>query len=285
MRRPLGLVALAIGLLTQLSCGEPHVIVQAKGSDTMVNLVQRLSEAYLTVNTKVVVSVTGGGSGTGIKSLIDGTTDLATASRPITEKERALAGKNGVVPVEHVVALDGLAVYVHKDNPLPKLDFEQLRCIYGATGTCNHWSDLGLKVDCGGGDDEIIKIGRQNNSGTYEYFRDHIIGKQGKFTSTMDQSGTQQVVDIIGTSLCAIGYGGMGYETTSARFVCMAKEATDTCVEPTISSVQSGVYGFARPLYMYTTETPSAETTKFLDYVLSPVGQKIILNSGFVPKP
>jgi phosphate transport system substrate-binding protein len=258
-------------------------VLQVKGSDTMVNLMQAASEHYTQVDPNTVVAVTGGGSGTGIKSLIDKTTDLAAASREMKPEEIEVARKNGVEPKETIVAYDGLAVYVNKDNPVATLSFEDLKCIYGEGGTCNHWKDVGVTIDCGNGDDTILKVGRQNNSGTYEYFREEIIGKDGKFTNTMDQSGTQQVVDVVGTSKCAIGYGGMGYHTEQARFVCLSKEKGGQCSEPTTETVMAGAYPFGRPLYVYTNGEPQGAVKAFLDWLLSDAGQKLVVETGFVP--
>lgn len=260
-------------------------VLQAKGSDTMVNLSQRLSEEYAKVNPKVVVAVTGGGSGTGIKALIDKTTDLANASRDMKEDEIAAAKANGVNPVATVVAYDGLSIYVNKANPLTAIDFEKLKCIYSADGTCGHWKDVGVTMDCGGGDDAIVKVGRQNNSGTYDYFKEHVVGKDGKFTTTMDQSGTQQVLDLVGTTACAIGYGGMGYTNAGAKHLCLGKAPTDTCVEPTTENVLAGSYPFSRPLNVYTNGAPAGAAKEFLDWARSAAAKPAITEAGFVPVP
>jgi phosphate transport system substrate-binding protein len=262
--------------------GSDRILLQDKGSDTMVNLMQRMSEEYTKTHPSVVVAVTGGGSGTGIKALVDDTTDMANCSRPISEEERALAKTNGVDVHETIVAYDGLSIYVHKDNPIERIDFTQLKCIFSADGTCNRWSDVGVTVDCGG-TDEIVKVGRQNNSGTYEFFREEVLGDGGKFTNTLDQSGTQQSVDVVGTSACAIGYGGMGFETDSARFVCLARATDGPCATPTVENVKSATYAFSRPLYVYTNGAPQGELAAFLDWVKSPAGQQVALDSGFVP--
>jgi phosphate transport system substrate-binding protein len=266
-------------LLALSACGEGPIVLQVKGSDTMVSLMQKLSEAYLTVNPRVVVAVTGGGTGTGVKSLLDGTTDMANASRAMKGEELELAEKKGIHPVENVLAFDGLAIYVHADNPIAALSFEDLKCIYSADGACKSWSDLGVPLDCG----EIQKVGRQNNSGTYEYFREEILGKDGKFTNTMDQSGTQQVVDVVATQKCAIGYGGMGYRNPSARFVCLSKTRGAPCSEPSIENVKSKAYDFSRPLFVYTNGAALGEVAAFLDWSKGPAGQKIVLEAGFVP--
>lgn len=263
-------------------CGGAPVVLQDKGSDTMVNLMQRLSESYMGAKPGVVVAVTGGGSGTGIKSLLDGTTDMANASRAMKGEEVQAAEAKGIHPVETVLAFDGLAIYVHKDNPVAKLAFEDLKCIYGSDGACKKWSDLGVTVDCGGSD-EILKVGRQNNSGTYEYFREEVLGKEGKFTNTMDQSGTQQVVDVIATSKCAIGYGGMGYHSADVRFVCLSRSKDGACAEPTVDNVKGKAYDFSRPLYVYTNGAPQGEVAAFLDWAKGPAGQAIVLEAGFVP--
>lgn len=265
-----------------VGCGAAPVVLQDKGSDTMVNLMQRLSETYMAERPGVVVAVTGGGSGTGIKSLIDGTTDLANASRQMKAEEKAAAEAKGIHPVETILAFDGLAIYVHKDNPIAAMAFEDLKCVYSADGACKSWSDLGITLDCGGSN-EILKVGRQNNSGTYEYFREEVLGKDGKFTNTMDQSGTQQVVDVVGTSKCAIGYGGMGYHNASARFVCLSRAKGAPCEEPSIEKVKSKAYDFSRPLYVYTNGAPTGEAAAFLEWAKGAAGQKIVLDAGFVP--
>jgi len=265
-----------------VGCGPGPVLVQDKGSDTMVNLMQRMSEEYQKVKPTVIVAVTGGGSGTGIKSLIDGTTDLANASRKMTDEEMTLAKSKGVAPTETIVAYDGLSIYVSKDNPVQQITFADLKCIYSADGACKKWSDVGVTLDCGGTDD-IVKVGRQNNSGTYDYFREAVLGKEGKFTTTMDQSGTQQVVDVVGTSRCAIGYGGMGYHSDQVKFVCLTADPATPCVEPTVDTVKSNKYPFSRPLQVYTNGAPQGETKAFLDWVLSEPGQKVALDAGFVP--
>jgi phosphate transport system substrate-binding protein len=277
-------LALALVFVLAVACGKPsQVVLENKGSDTMVNLMQRMSEAYRAVKPEVVVAVTGGGSGTGIKSLIDGTADLANASRQMKDDEKAAAEANGVHPVETIVAYDGLAIYVNKDNPIASITFDDLKCIYGSDGACKKWSDIGVQIDCGGGNDEIIKVGRQNNSGTYEYFREEVLGKEGKFTSTMDQSGTQQVVDVVGTSKCAIGYGGMGYHTALARFACLSRTKDQPCTEPSVESVKAGQYTFSRPLYVYTNGEPTGAAADYLNWIKGPDGQALALEAGFVP--
>lgn len=279
MRPRLPLLALA---LMSCSGGSSRVILQDKGSDTMVNLMARMSEEYIKVRPDVVVAVNGGGTGTGLKALVDGTTDLANASREIKEREVRLAEAHGIHPHETVIAHDGLAIYVSDQNPIQGITFEQLACIYGVDGTCDEWADVGVTLDCGG-DDRIIKLNRQNNSGTYEYFKKVVLGKDGKFTNTMDQSGTQQVADVISTSPCAIGYGGMGYGgKNGVRYACLGKTG-EPCHNPSIEEVKAGNYPFSRPLYLYSNGEPTGAVGDFVEFILSPQGQEIVLHAGFVP--
>jgi phosphate transport system substrate-binding protein len=261
-------------------------VVQVKGSDTMVNLMQAYSEAYAKLNPKLVVAVTGGGSGTGIKALIDKTTDVAAASRAMKEEEITLAKGNGVDPVQTVIAFDGLSIYVNKANPITQLDFAQLKCIYASDGACAHWKDVGVTLDCDGkGDDMIVKVGRQNNAGTYEYFKEHVLGKEAKFAATMDQSGTQQVVDVVATTACAVGYGGMGYYADNARAVCLAKGEGEACVEPTEANVLDGKYPFSRPLFFYTNGAPTGAIGEFITWARGPGAKDVVVGAGFVPTP
>lgn len=268
--------------LALLACGPPRDVLQVKGSDTMVNLMVRLSEGYASDTSRPVIAVSGGGTGTGVAALVDGTTDFAAASREIKAREVATAESNGRSPTPTVIAYDGLAIYVNVDNPIAALSFEDLACIYGRDGGCERWSDLGVALSCQGSD-EIVLVSRHNNSGTTEYFREMVLGKQGHFGATMSQSGTQQVVDVVGTVPCAIGFGGMGYQTPKTRLVCLSKGRGEACETPTRETVAAGRYPFSRPLFIYTDGEPTAARGDFLRWVLAPEGQKIVLDAGFVP--
>ena len=219
-------VALA---LMAVACGKgrgDRVMIQNKGSDTMVNVAQAWAEAYQKVNPKVAVAVSGGGSGTGIAALMNGTVDIANASRGIKAKERETAEKNtGKEVVEHVIGYDALAVYLHQDNPMPSISREQLACIYGEGGTCSRWSDVGVEVPgCSG--QEIVRVSRQNNSGTYVYFREWTLGKKADFKlGSRDMSGSKDVVDLVENTPCAIGYSGLGYKTDEVKAACIAARA------------------------------------------------------------
>ena len=193
-----------------------RTIIKNKGSDTMVNLAQAWSEVYS--NNKISVEVSGGGSGTGVAALINGTVDIANCSRQVKDKEKQQAKDNtGKEPIEFIVGYDALAVYVHKDNPIDKITIPQLAEIYGEEGTITRWDDLGV-ANSGCRSDKIIRISRQSNSGTYFYFREALLGKKRDFElGSLDLHGSKDVVEVIGRTHCAIGYSGMGYATEHVK--------------------------------------------------------------------
>lgn len=261
-------------------------MIQNKGSDTMVNLAQAWAEEYQKVKPEVGIAVTGGGSGTGIAALQNGTVDIANASREMKDAEKAEAKKNtGKDPVEHTVAYDALAIYVHKANPIANITKEQLACVYGESGTCAKWSDLKVEVPgCSG--QEIVRVSRQNNSGTYMFFREWVVGEKNDFKlGSRDMSGSKDVVDLVERTPCAIGYSGLGYKTGSVKTVCVALKEGEACVEPTIENALSGKYPISRALYMYTLGEPTGEVKEFLDWARSDAGQAIVERSGYAPLP
>ena len=255
--------------------------IQVGGSDTMVNVAQKWAEVYTSENPDISVQVSGGGSGVGIAGLMDGELDMANASRAIKDEEQELVKKNlGQDPLEHVVGRDALAVYVHKDNPLNKISLAQLAAIYGESGDITKWSQLGIKVE---GDDEIVRVSRQNSSGTYVYFRETVLGKKGNYKQgAINQSGSKDVVDLVSTTASAIGYSGMGYATDQVKMLAISK-ADDDAVEPTAENAASGKYPIARPLLIYTIGQPSGSLKIYLDWILSSKGQKIVSDLGYVP--
>ena len=278
--------AIALALMV-VACGKgrgDRVMIQNKGSDTMVNVAQAWAEAYQKVNPKVAVAVSGGGSGTGIAALMNGTVDVANASRGIKAKERDAAKKNtGKEVVEHVIGYDALAVYLHKDNPMETISKEQLACVYGEGGTCTKWGDLGVEVPgCSG--QEIVRVSRQNNSGTYVYFREWTLGKKADFKlGSRDMSGSKDVVDLVENTPCAIGYSGLGYKTDHIKAACVTAKEGDPCVEPTIAGAVDGSYPIARALYMYTLGEPTGATKDYIDWARSDAGQAIVEQSGYAP--
>lgn len=263
--------------------GEQRQIIQNKGSDTLVNVAQAWAEEYQTVDSAVVVAVSGGGSGTGIAALINGTVDIANASRAMKQKEIDQAETSGQSPVEHIVGYDALAVFIHQDNPADTLSLSQLAEVYGDGGGAQKWTDLGLEVP-GCKDQEIVVVSRQNNSGTYAYFRSAVLGKQRDYRlGTRDLHGSKDVVDLVEKTPCAIGYSGLAYTTDHVKMACITTDPNEACVVPSIETASDGSYPIARPLLMYTAGQPSGEVKNYLDWILSSAGQCIITAKGYAP--
>jgi phosphate transport system substrate-binding protein len=284
--RHLAAVALLAALPGCSSRKNIRTTLQNKGSDTLVNLAQAWAEEYRKVRPDVAVAVSGGGSGTGIASLMNGTVDIANASREIKPDEAAKARENtGKDPVQHLVAYDALAIYVHADNPIAGVDKKQLACIYGETGTCGHWTDLGIEVP-GCADQIIVRVSRQNNSGTYQYFRDWVVGPKGDFKlGSNDMSGSKDVVDLVEHTPCSIAFSGIGYKSEHVRVICVAETEGGECVLPTPENTLSHKYPISRGLYMYTLGEPTGELGDFIGWVLSDAGQAFVEGAGEVPLP
>ena len=258
--------------------------IKNKGSDTMVNLAQAWAEKYTEITTIASVEVSGGGSGTGVAALINGTVDIANCSRQIKPKELELATQNtGKVPQEFIVGYDALAVYVHRDTPIDRITIIQLAEIYGENGTISKWSELGIShSDCPS--DKIIRISRQSNSGTYFYFREALLGKSRDFRiGSLDLHGSKDVVEVVGRTPCAIGYSGMGYATSHVKMLEVAADSNSLYYPPNLENVLAKTYPIARPLYMYSLGEPAGEVKIYLDWILSAAGQEIVKKLGFVP--
>lgn len=290
------LVAIS-ALLLQTGCGKKSesgdkqtpaekVSIQNSGSDTMVNLAQAWAEAYAQVDPAVSVEVSGGGSGTGIAALINGTVEIANSSRKVEPEELEKAKQNtGKEPIEYLVGYDALAVYVHKDNPINEITLEQLAEIFGEGGKLEKWSQLGVKnSSCS--NDEIIRVSRQSNSGTYHYFREAILGKKRDFKlGSRDMNGSKDVVELVSQTPCALGYSGLGYHTPAVKMLRVAKKAGDPTYAPSIETTLNHTYPIARPLFIYSLGTPNERTKKYLDWIHSVPGQIIVKESGYVPLP
>lgn len=274
-------------LLFLWGCSErPDILViQNKGSDTLVNLAQAWAEEYQKVNPKVALAVSGGGSGTGIAALINGTVDIANSSRAIKEEEKKEAQKNNGTEVkEFIVGMDALAVFVHPKNPLQGLSLAEVACIYGEKGNCTLWSDIRGTVVPGCKDNKIIRVSRQSNSGTYQYFREAILGKhQDLKLGSMDLNGSKESIDLVEHTPCAIGYSGMGYLNPRIKALCLSQDQRSPCIYPTMETALTKTYPISRELYMYTNGTPSPEVKNYIEWTQSKNAQKITMKAGYVP--
>ena len=243
--------------------------ITAKGSDTMVILSQRWAERFMKSNSAITIQVTGGGSGTGISALINGTTDICNASRPMKTSEiEKLKERYGVTGVEIPVAKDGLSVYLNAANKVNNLTTKQLKDIY--TGKITNWKAVG------GNDAKIILYSRENNSGTYVFFKDNVLGGADYAASAQNLPGTAAVVNAVSKDPNAIGYGGVAYAKN-------IKFAEVNGVAPSEQTVKSGKYPLSRNLYIYLRNRPSGAIKKYIDWILSPEGQKIVTEVGYFP--
>ena len=258
--------------------------IQVKGSDTMVNIAQAWAEEYKNVAPNVNVEVSGG-SGVGIAALEKGTIDIADASRNMKPEEIEQARRNtGKVPKEFVVGFDALAIYVHKDNPLQEITFEQLTQIFAEGGTTEKWAQLGVTIP-GASDDVIVRVSRQSSSGTYEFFREHALGKKDFKLGSRDMNGSKEVVELVGSTKTAIGYSGMGYATAGVKILRLSKKAGEPAIQASVANTLAKTYPLARSLLIYTAGDPEGAVKSYLEWILSPAGQKIVEESGYVPVP
>lgn len=245
-----------------------------KGSDTMVILVQRWTEVFPD-KTKVQFQVTGGGSGTGISSLINGTTDICSSSRPIKSSEvKQLREKYNSNGVEVRVARDGIAVYLNEKNPVTNLTVEQVRRIF--TGEITNWKDIG------GVNARIVLYSRENNSGTYEFFKEHALKKQDFASQTQHMVGTGALVNAISKDVNAIGFGGIAY-ASGVKAAALAFDEKSRYVLPKENEILSGSYPISRLLYFYLKERPKGVMKSFIDWVISKDGQAVVSSVGYLP--
>ena len=274
-------VIMAVACATSAFAAKEKNSMQVKGSDTMVNLGQTWAEKFMEKDPNDFVAVTGGGSGTGLSSLISGTCDIAMSSRNIKEKEIGLAQQKGINPQEIKVALDGLAVVVHPNNPVSKLTTDQLAAIF--TGKIVNWQEVGGKSE------KIVLLSREVNSGTHVYFKEHVLRKNDPNSkeefapNALMLSSSQAIADEVAGNPAAIGYYGMGYISPKQKPVAIAGDEKSEYIAPTIENVISGKYPISRPLFLYTNGAPQGLIKKFIDFVLSKEGQDIVLATDFVP--
>ena len=259
----------------------PTISITNVGSDTMVNLALAWAEAYHGLHPEVSISVTGGGSGTGIAALINGSTDIANASREMKAEEFQQAQQQGVTSVEHVVALDAIAVMVNPNNPIDQLSIPQLSDLF--TGRITNWRDVG------GEDRPVVLASRESNSGTYVYFLEKVVRRGDPNSSNLfsPEALLLPSSEIIGLEVSqnpnAIGYDGLGYVTPHQKTVKVAVDEKGPFYPPGIDTVKDGTYPIARPLYMYTKGEPTGAIKEYLDWITSNDGQRIVADLGFVP--
>ncbi len=280
----------ALSLAALIACGKKDASLKIAGSDTMVQLGQTLAKTYMEADAKNKVSVQGGGSGTGIAALLNGSTDIASASREMKPKEWDQAKAKGLNVKEYVVALDALAVVVNPTNKVAKLTIAQLSDIY--SGKISNWKEVG------GEDKEILVISRENNSGTHVYFKEHVL-RQGKEAKKDDANpdplsklefgskvtygvSSQAIADQVKSNPAAIGYFGMGWITKDVKAVEISKDGK-TFFAPTAENTSSKKYPIARGLQMYLNTASGEKGQRFIDFVMSAAGQKVVKDQDFVP--
>jgi phosphate transport system substrate-binding protein len=292
MKRYLLSAIIIFVLLFSASCGpasssaetasdSPATYIENKGSDTIVNLALAWAERYQAEHPEVRISVTGGGSGTGIASLINGTVDIANASRQIKEEEIANARSNGVEPVEHIIARDAIAVIVNPANPVRQLTLKQISDIY--SGKISNWSEIG------GEDRPIVRLSRETNSGTHVYFLETVLrlgNSDDKTLFSMDTlllPSSEGIIAEVRQNPNAIGYDGLGYVPEDLKMIAIAEEEGGAYVLPSIPTVNDKTYPIARDLYMYTDGEPTGIVKDYLDWILASEAQQIVAELGFVP--
>jgi phosphate transport system substrate-binding protein len=259
--------------------------ITVKGSDTMVLLAQRWAEKYMEGHKDAAIQVTGGGSGTGIAALLNKTTDIANSSRPIKAAEKKSAREAGIDAEELKVAMDALTVVVHEDNPVTELTMNQVKAIY--TGAINNWKDLG------GPTKAIVRYSRESNSGTYVFFKEHVLGNQDYATDCQNMPGTAAVATAVVNDPAGIGFGGVAYflNQPGVKVLKIKKDKDSPAITPIgadlksldFAVVYSGAYPIARYLYCYTAGKPKGAVAAYLDWIVGTAGQKIAEELGYIP--
>jgi phosphate transport system substrate-binding protein len=271
------IVCMLVAILFTIVRGDENKFITIKGSDTMVHLVSNWAETFMNHNPNTEVAVTGGGSGTGIAALINGTTDICAASRAMKEKEKEQASAKGDTPKEIVVARDGIAVVVNPKNPVSDLDMQQLAQIF--TGTLTRWNKVG------GSDAEILVFSRESSSGTYAFFQEHVLKNEDYTLKAKLMPATSAIIESVSADKGAIGYVGLGYALAAkdkVKIIGVKADANSPAVIPSDETVINGKYPIARPLYLYISTKATADVKAFVDFCLSDAGQEIVREAGYV---
>ena len=262
-------ISIVLSILISASVYAGNGKVKIEGSTTVLPIAQKTAEVFMENNSSADLSVRGGGSGVGISALIDGVCDIANASRSMKQSEVDKAVSMGREPKSHIIAMDGLCVIVHKDNPLTALTKAQIKDIF--TGKINNWSEVG------GESTSIVVVSRDSASGTFEAFGELALDKEKVRSDALMQASNQAVASAIAENSSAIGYVGLGYLKEGVKALQIEG------VTPSKETVLSGKYGLSRPLFMYTNGTPTGMVKEYIDFIKSPEGQKIAEEEGFVP--
>ncbi len=276
------LALLTLSSVALSSCGKSDKpTLKISGSNTMAQVATSWAENF----PKAKVSVAGGGSGIGIGELIEGRIDICTSSRPMKDEEKKkVKDKQGKDPVEFVVGWDALAIFVNPNNPISQISIEQLHEIYSEDGKTTTWEQVGP----GGLTGTIEVLGRENTSGTYEYFHDAVVGKDAagnklKFKGNISaQSSSQAIIDNLATVKTAVGYDGMAFKSDKVKWLAVSKKTGEAGVLPSVDDARAGKYPLARKLYLYTLGEPTGVVKEFIDFAMSDQGQKLLSETGYV---
>jgi len=276
MRKTNLIVLIATAVFTLVSCGGRNQTetIRIKGSDTVLPLSQKAAEQFMADNPSATVTVTGGGSGVGISALMENTTDLAQSSRRIKFDERQKLEDAGKQVVEVIVAYDALAVIIHPSNNVNKLTREQLEGIF--TGTITNWSELG------GEDLKIVPYSRETSSGTYEFFKEVVLGNKNYVNGIMSMPATGAIIQSVSQTRGAIAYVGLAYLTESVQSVQVSYDSGETFVAPSIENAKNETYPIVRPLYYYYEESARERVKPFIDFMFSDAGQDLVTELGYI---
>jgi phosphate transport system substrate-binding protein len=267
-------ITLAIGLLSVLAFAGNAITI--KGSDTLIRLGQRWAEEYMKLNPGLTIQISGGGSGTGIAALINGGTDICQSSRDMKEQEYKQTEAKGQKAYRVSVALDGIAVFLNKENPVKELSLAQLKSIY--TGSITNWKEVGGEAHI------IILYGRENNSGTYSFFKEHVLKNEDYADQTQTLPGTAAVVNAVSKDKYGIGYGGLAW-ASGVKFANVKMTDTSVAIAPSNETVSNGTYPISRELYWFFSGVPTGELKKLVNWALSPDAQKLAGEVDYVPLP
>jgi len=274
MKKTMKLILIMVIAIITFSFMSAPKKITIKGSDTMVILTQKWAEVYMKSHSQTIIQVTGGGSGTGIAALLNSSTDICASSRPMKQSEMdKLKDRFGSMGVEIPCAKDGITIFLNEANPVKELTIKQLSGIF--SGKIKNWKDVG------GPNQDIHLYGRENSSGTYVFFKDNVV-KTDYAANCQTLPGTAAVVNAVSKDKYGIGYGGSAY-AHGVKHCAVKKDDKSVSYLATPETIKNGQYPITRYLYMYVTNRPTGDVKKFIDWVLSPDGQKIVVEIGYFP--